>query len=43
MEGKILAQFLKALIFGSFDQAKEHRLLKSMPLMCLMTFSASAI
>jgi hypothetical protein len=29
------------LIFGSFDQAKEHSLLKSMPFMGLMTFSAS--
>jgi hypothetical protein len=26
MEGKILAKFLTALIFGSFDQAKEHKL-----------------
>jgi hypothetical protein len=26
MEGKILAQFLTALIFGSLDQAKEHTL-----------------
>jgi len=41
MEGKILAKFLTALIFGSFDQAKEHILLKSMPFMGLMTFSAS--
>jgi len=41
MEGKILAKFLTALIFVSFDQAKEHTLLKSMPIMGLMTFSAS--
>jgi len=41
MEGKILAQFLTALIFGSFDQAKEHTLLKSVPFMDLMTFSVS--
>jgi hypothetical protein len=27
VEGKILAKFLTALIFGSFDQAKEHILL----------------
>jgi hypothetical protein len=35
--------FLKRFggIFGSFDQAKEHILLKSMPFMGLMTFSAS--
>jgi len=41
VEGKILAKFLTALIFGSFDQAKEHTLLKSMPFMGMMTFSAS--
>jgi hypothetical protein len=40
MEGKILAKFLTALIFGSFYQEKEHTLLKSMPFMGLMTLAA---
>jgi hypothetical protein len=38
MEGKILAKFLTALIFGSFDQAKEHTILKSVPFMGLRLF-----
>ncbi len=41
MVGKILAKLLTALIFGSFDQAKEHILLKSMLFMGLRTFSSS--
>jgi hypothetical protein len=40
VEGKILVKFLTALIFGSFYQEKEHMLLKSMPFMGYMTFSA---
>jgi len=38
LEGKILAKFLTALIFGSFDQAKEHTILKSVPFMGLRLF-----
>jgi hypothetical protein len=42
MEGKVLAKLLTALIFWFFCiKTKEHTLLRNMPFMGWMTFSAS--